>query len=256
MSTRDLPAMRTLTWIADVQSGMGPEWAKQFDPWFDRLDWRAGRKARHRRLRHHGAGAAAAVRRSLGERVRLASRRRSGRRSVAAQTAARTDDDAGVVQGGSKPRPKTFVESWRGNHAPETAALDAERFARSHAAQDVRTLVSLDGGRTLVPFQGRFEKCDGPLVGYIAVKTLGYWADMFVTASDGAESAAERAAGAALDALIASIRPGVAASDLHAKAVARWRPTSFIPSSAAASATASVCRCTKAPNSPPRPTRR
>ena len=28
MSTRDLPAMRTLTWIADVRSGMGPEWEK------------------------------------------------------------------------------------------------------------------------------------------------------------------------------------------------------------------------------------
>src|SRR5580698_5706894 len=38
MSTRDLPAMRTLTWIVDVQSGMGPEWGKQFDPWFARLE--------------------------------------------------------------------------------------------------------------------------------------------------------------------------------------------------------------------------
>ena len=37
MSTRDLPAMRTLTWIADVRSGMGPEWDKAFDPWFERF---------------------------------------------------------------------------------------------------------------------------------------------------------------------------------------------------------------------------
>ena len=37
MSTRDLPAMRGLTWIADVRSGMGPEWAKAFDPWCERL---------------------------------------------------------------------------------------------------------------------------------------------------------------------------------------------------------------------------
>src|ERR1700683_2791995 len=37
MSTRDLPAMRTLTWIADVRSGMGPEWEKSFDPWIESL---------------------------------------------------------------------------------------------------------------------------------------------------------------------------------------------------------------------------
>ena len=38
MSTRDLPAMRTLTWIADVRSGMGPEWVKAFDPWVERFE--------------------------------------------------------------------------------------------------------------------------------------------------------------------------------------------------------------------------
>ena len=37
MGTRDLPAMRTMTWIADVQSGWGPEWPKAFDPWIERL---------------------------------------------------------------------------------------------------------------------------------------------------------------------------------------------------------------------------
>src|SRR5271170_5908500 len=35
MSTRDLPAMRTMTWIADVHSGW--EWDKAFDPWIERL---------------------------------------------------------------------------------------------------------------------------------------------------------------------------------------------------------------------------
>jgi Xaa-Pro aminopeptidase len=228
MSTRDLPAMRTLTWIADVQSGMGPEWAKQFDPWFDRFTGGQAQKLgtigfdiMAPVLRHQ-------VERSLGERFSLH----------------RADDLLDVPSPRKRPREltmlrascaaveaaaKTFVESWHANHAPETAALDAERFARSHAAQDVRTLVSLDGGRTLVPFQGRFDKCDGPLVGYIAVKVLGYWADMFVTASDSAESTAERAAGAALHALIASMRPAVAASDVHAKAVAALAPYKLHP---------------------------
>jgi Xaa-Pro aminopeptidase len=124
---------------------------------------------------------------------------------------------------------KTFVESWRANHEPETAALDAERAARSLAAQDVRTLVSLDGGNTLVPFQGRFEKCAGPLVGYLAVKVLGYWADLFVTVDDGSITAAARHAEAALDAIIADMRPGARTGALHAKAIGALAPYKLHP---------------------------
>src|SRR5262249_57319979 len=39
-----------------------------------------------------------------------------------------------------------FVEPWRLGKGIETAALAAERTARMMAAQDVRTLVSFDGG--------------------------------------------------------------------------------------------------------------
>ncbi len=230
MSTRDLPAMRTLTWIADVQSGMGPEWGKQFDPWFARSP---GEPAQQQKFGTVGFDIMAPVlrqqvERSLGERVSLhraddlldsPSPRKRPRELTMMRASCKAVEAAA----------KIFVESWRDNHAPETAALDAERFARSHAAQDVRTLVSLDGGRTLVPFQGRFETCAGPLVGYIAVKVLGYWADMFVTVGDGPKSAAERAATAALSALIASVRPGVPASDLHAKAAAALAPYKLHP---------------------------
>ena len=98
MSTRDLPAMRTLTWIADVRSGMGPEWVKAFDPWVERFEGDRPQKLRHHRLRHHGAGAlrrgAAQPRRS----VRAATRRRCCPHSTASQAAARADDDPGVVQ--------------------------------------------------------------------------------------------------------------------------------------------------------------
>src|ERR1700692_3589528 len=37
MSTRDVPAMRTMTWIADVHSGWGAEWEKAFDPWIAQI---------------------------------------------------------------------------------------------------------------------------------------------------------------------------------------------------------------------------
>jgi Xaa-Pro aminopeptidase len=224
MSTRDLPAMRTLTWIADVQSGMGPEWGKQFDPWFASL---AGEGAQQK-LGTIGFDIMApllrqAVHKSLGGHFSLQ----------------RADDILDMPVPRKRPRELTMlrasctlldaaanalVESWRGGHEPETAALDAERLARSRAAQDVRTLVSLDGGRTLVPFQGRFEKCAGPLVAYIAVKLGGYWADMFVTVSDGSTSPAARTVDAALDAVIANLRPGARRSALYAKAVAALSP--------------------------------
>jgi Xaa-Pro aminopeptidase len=223
MSTRDLPAMRTLTWIADVRSGMGPEWVNAFDPWLERFKGDQAQKLGTLGFDIMAPVLDAAVRRSLGDRFALQ----------------RADDVVAIPARRKRPRELTmmrascklleaaaraFAESWRGNHEPETAALDAERVARSLAAQDVRTLVSLDGGRTLVPFQGRFEKCAGLLVGYIAVKVLGYWADMFVTVDDGSVADAARHAEAALDAVIANMRPGVRIDALHAKAVGALAP--------------------------------
>jgi len=228
MSTRDLPAMRTLTWIADVKSGMGPEWQKAFDPWFERF---AGDDARELGTIGFDIMAPAlhgALRRSLGQRFSLR----------------RADDLVAIPPARKRPREltmmrascrllekaaKAFVENWRNSGEPETAALEAERLARSLAAQDVRTLVSLDGGRTLVPFAGRFERKGGALVGYLAVKVMGYWADMFVTVDDGANSAARQHAEAALAALISAMRPGARFAELHAKALDALAPYSLHP---------------------------
>jgi Xaa-Pro aminopeptidase len=228
MSTRDLPAMRTLTWIADVRSGMGPEWEKAFDPWVERFKSGQTQKLGTVGFDIMAPVLHASVRRSLGERFSLQ----------------RADDIVAIPSCRKRPREltmirascklveaaaKTFIDSWRGNHEPETAALDAERAARSLAAQDVRTLVSLDGGNTLVPFQGRFEKCAGPLVGYLAVKVLGYWADLFVTVDDGSITAAARHAEAALDAIIADMRPDARIGALHAKATGALAPYKLHP---------------------------
>jgi Xaa-Pro aminopeptidase len=228
MSTRDLPAMRTLTWIADVRSGMGPEWEKAFDPWLERINGDQAQKLGTLGFDIMAPVLHAAVRRSLGDWfalqraddvVAIPARRKRPRELTIMRASCKLVEAAA----------KTFVESWRSNHEPETAALDAERAARSLAAQDVRTLVSLDGGRMLVPFQGRFEKCAGPLVGYLAVKVLGYWADLFVTIDDGSITAAARHAEAALDAIIADIRPGAQIDALHAKAIGALAPCKFHP---------------------------
>jgi Xaa-Pro aminopeptidase len=224
MSTRDIPAMRTMTWIADVRSGW--EWDKAFDPWFERFDGEA-----------LGLGTigfdrmaltlSQSVRRSLGERFTLQ----------------RVDDLLNIPRSAKRPRElsamrrscevlnaaaNTFVASWRQNQAPETAALAAERTARAMAAQDVRALVSVDGGRNLLPFQGRFEAVAKPLAGYLAVKVAGYWADLFVTAGMHAAPVA-RQAEAALDALVTAVRPGVAAADLHQRTIAALRPYTLHP---------------------------
>ena len=78
------------------------------------------------------------------------------------------------------------------------------------------------GGRTLVPFQGRFEKCAGPLVGYLAIKTVGYWADIFVTIDDGSATAA--ACVAARIAPAVPNRSARASSSAASSAASRWRP--------------------------------
>jgi Xaa-Pro aminopeptidase len=228
MSTRDLPAMRSLTWIADVRSGMGPEWEKSFDPWFERFKGEQAIKLGTLGFDIMAPVLRAAVRRSLGERfvlqraddiLAMPPRRKRPRELTMLRASCKLAEAAA----------KIFAESWRASHEPQTAALDAERAARSLAAQDVRTLVSLDGGRTLVPFQGRFEKCEGPLVGYLAVKVMGYWADLFVTVYDGSLTPAARHTEAALDAIIANMRPGVRADALHAKALAALAPYQLHP---------------------------
>jgi len=224
MSTRDVPAMRSMTWIADVRSGW--EWDKAFDPWFDRFDGETvplGTIGFDRMA----LALSQSVRRSLGERFTLL----------------RADDLLKIPRSAKRPRElsmmrrscevldaaaNAFVASWRRNQAPETAALDAERTARAMAAQDVRTLVSLDGGRTLLPFQGKFEAVAKPLVGYIAVKVAGYWADMFIAAGMPTVPVACQAE-AALDALVAAVRPGVAAADLYQRAIATLRPYKLHP---------------------------
>jgi hypothetical protein len=64
------------------------------------------------------------------------------------------------------------------------AVLDAERAAYGRGAQDVRTLLSLDAGRTLQPLGISVAETDDPLQVYIAVRQLGYWSERFVMLAD------------------------------------------------------------------------
>ena len=227
MSTRDLPAMRTLTWIADVRSGMGPEWEKSFGPWFERFDGAGPLRVGTLGFEQMAPVLYQAVCRSLGERFSL----HRAEAILAIPPPRKRPRELTMMRASCKllqQATNIFVERWRLSGEPETAALEAERAARSLAAQDVRSLISLDGGRTLVPYLGRFEKRAGPLLGYLAVKVMGYWADSFITVDDRRTTASHRTA-AALDALIANVRPGLRAGELYGKATDALAPFPLHP---------------------------
>ena len=214
MSSRDIPAMKTMTWIEDVHSGW--EW-KTFDDWVARYDGETNLKFASVGFDLMAPPLDQAVRRSLGNRfhldraddlLRLPTMRKRPRELSMIRAASAALNDAA----------QTLLASWRETKSPETAALAAERHARQRAAQDVRILVSLDNGRTLMPMPLAFEKVDQPLLAYLAIKQAGYWADTFVSDGRGAD-AARRRANAALDAICALARPDTTAADLHAAAV-------------------------------------
>jgi Xaa-Pro aminopeptidase len=99
-------------------------------------------------------------------------------------------------------------ESGRAGAGAAAAILAAEQAANRRGAQDVRTLFSLDGGRTLVPFTAADVTRIDPLQAYVAVRHWGYWAEGFMVLAT-APSDALASARATLLAAIAAARPGV-----------------------------------------------
>ena len=225
MSSRDVPAMRTMTWITDVHSGW--EWNKAFDPWIETQKGDGEIALATIGFDLMAPALQAAVTRSLGNSFRLH----------------RVDDILEVPGPRKRPREVALIRSscrileaaamayadgWRRERKPEAGALAAERIARAMAAQDVRTLVSLDDGRTLMPYQGRFEAAGNRLVGYLAVKYAGYWADQFIAAGATPDALAG-AVGTAQDALIAAVQPGVTGDALYSKVAGLLAPNTLHP---------------------------
>ncbi len=221
MSSRDMPAQRLMTWIPEVMSAW--TWESVFDPWLAALGADAPKDigpvnigtVRFDLMR---PPLMASLEKSLGNRFRLVAADAQVRaRATRPRELSLIRDACRVARAGGA----AFLQAWRDGDGIEAAALAGERRARALAAQDVRTLVSFDGGRTLAPFRGAFEpkSASMPLLGYIAVKHRGYWAESFVSAAEPPGDIHERA----LTGLAAALRdaaPGVSAADLHAKAIA------------------------------------
>jgi len=216
MSSRDVPAMKLMTWIADVVSGWN--WESAFDPWLARIAGEGPIDIGSIGFELMRPPLFASLRKSLGDRFRLhaADDAVAAMRTVRPRERSQISAASRLVQTAAA----SFIEPWRLGVGVETAALTAERTARMAGAQDVRTLMSFDGGRTLAPFRGAFApQADRqtPLAGYVAVKHMGYWADVFVTGLR-TMSSPHMHAQAGLRALLDLAKPGAAACDLHAAA--------------------------------------
>ena len=216
MSPRDVPAMKLMTWVPDLLSGWN--WEAGFDPWLARLNAPEPIDIGSVGFDRMRPPLMRSLEKSLGNRFRL-------QPADSAVTACRSPRPRAlsIIREASAVAARAadaFVQAWQDGKDVETAALAGERSARLGAAQDVRTLVSFDGGRTLEPFRGTFDTQSDPLVGYIAVKHMGYWADIFVSAA-GVPSELQPRVEAALEAMLQSAAPGVAAAELHGKAMAQ-----------------------------------
>lgn len=211
MSSRDIPAMRTMTWIGEVYSGW--EW-KWFDDWLAKLQ--ASDEPANIGAVEFGRMAPTlyrSVERSLGKRFRLLDQP-----DIAdSERAPKRPRELSIIRLGCEVTAlaaRRLAEAWRVQPNPERAVLAAERTARMASAQDVRTLVSLDNGATLRPYRGTFDASPTALIGYIAVKLSGYWSDAFVTV--GCDPRDGRTVTAALQAVIERARPGTRGGQLHA----------------------------------------
>ena len=138
-----------------------------------------------------------------GGRVRDLMRRKSAHERALIREACTTLDTAAAA----------LAEAHRRGAGATEAVLAAERAANRRQAQDVRTLFSLDEGRTLRPFEVSVETHVDPLQAYVAVRHAGYWAEGFVVLSSRPQ-AVHDVAQAALRSTLPLVKAGARRGDI------------------------------------------
>jgi hypothetical protein len=105
-----------------------------------------------------------------------------------------------------------------------------EDAAYAEGAQDVRTLFSLDGGRTFRPFLSPIEAVIDPLHVYVAARRFNYWADRFalLTRESGDDPVLE-AAVRARDTAVQFVKAGMSAAEIATRIVALIEPYQIHP---------------------------
>ena len=87
------------------------------------------------------------------------------------------------------------------------------------------TLFSLDGGRTLIPFEQPIDSTVDPLQAYVAFRHVGYWVEGFVSLAVSEHPVLVKAA-EALKTVITSATAGTKCSDLARLATEKIMPCS------------------------------
>jgi Xaa-Pro aminopeptidase len=108
--------------------------------------------------------------------------------------------------------------------------LAGERAAIAAGAQDVRTLFSLDGGRTLRPFFAPFKQAVDPLMAYLAIRRFNYWAECFpLLATRPQPNELHEKAWDALEAAVSAIKPGIVTHEIEQLIAAAIQPYGVHP---------------------------
>jgi hypothetical protein len=105
------------------------------------------------------------------------------------------------------------AEAYRSGRGVTDVVLAAEKAANEHGAQDVRTLFSVNRGRTLVPFEMLDTRVVDPLQIYVAVRCFNYWAEGFVLLTHERRAVLSQAA-AILQSAINAAMAGTCVDDL------------------------------------------
>jgi len=93
--------------------------------------------------------------------------------------------------------------------------LAGERAAGDAGAQDVRTLFSLDGGRTLRPFFVPVRQGADPLLAYLAIRRFNYWAECFSLFTTRRESTPlQERAWDAMGSALSAVKAGVGTAEI------------------------------------------
>jgi len=119
-------------------------------------------------------------------------------------------------------------EAFSRGDAIDKCVLHGEHAAIQAGAQDVRSLFSVDGGRTLRPFDGTTTSPAGPTPVYLAVRHDGYWAETVCQLGSALDALTQRAQ-RIVAMLVSQARPGLPLAAWHACVEAERRSFAIHP---------------------------
>ena len=100
-----------------------------------------------------------------------------------------------------------------------TAMIEAERSGRMNKGRDFRVLANINGGE-LRPLEQLYETAHSPLVMWVGLIYLNYWADLAVTFPEPQNSSASKA----VEAMTKAARAGAKASEVAAAGLSKLNP--------------------------------